>query len=71
MDFKSFLGKVAQLGILALEKTHAKMEYIEQCKAQFESLDDQELIRKYKSTSGDQQLACAMLLKERGYGKKD
>ena len=72
MDFKSFLGKAAKVGMdvvqTTAEQAQAKMQRVERYKAQFESLDDRELIRKYKTTSGEQKMACAMLLKERGYG---
>lgn len=72
MDMNSFLSKAAKVGMDVVQTTaenaRAKMERIERYKARFESLDDRELIRKYKSTSGEQKMACAMLLKERGYG---
>lgn len=72
MDIRSFVSKAAKVGIDVVQTTaenaKAKMERIESYKARFESLDDRELMRKYKSTSGEQRMACAMLLKERGYG---
>ena len=48
----------------------AKMERIERYKEQYDRLDDEHLIRKYKSSTGEQKMACAMLLKERGYGSQ-
>ena len=72
MDIRSFVSKAAKVGIDVVQTTaenaKAKMERIESYKARFESLDDRERMRKYKSTSGEQRMACAMLLKERGYG---
>lgn len=72
MDVRSFVRKAAKVGMDVVQTTaenaKAKMERIESYKARFESLDDRELMRKYKSTSGEQRMACAMLLKERGYG---
>ena len=72
MDIRSFVSKAAKVGIDVVQTTaenaKAKMERIESYKARFESLDDRELMRKYKSTSGEQRMACAMLLNERGYG---
>lgn len=67
MDFKSFLGKAAQFGMAVAEQAQAKKDSIERYKSEYDLLNDKELIRKYKSTSGDQKMACAMLLKERGY----
>ena len=48
-----------------------RKEGIEELKESFDELDDEQLIRRYKSSSGNVKLACLMLLKERGYGNNE
>jgi len=74
MGFGDFAKKAAKAGLGAVQAgadaMQAKMERIERYKEQYDRLDDKHLIRKYKSSTGEQKMACAMLLKERGYGSQ-
>lgn len=72
MGFLEKAGKFAlTAGKIAWEGTQRKVATINRYKERFESLSDEELLRKLKSSysSQDERLACEMLLKERGYGK--
>lgn len=76
MGFSDFLKGVARVGVAAVQTTYEgaqkKMERIEQYKERYDGLDDQALMRKYKSaSSSEERMACGMLLKERGYGSQD
>ena len=44
------------------------MDCIDSYKEEMDGLTDDELLRRYKRSSGDRKLACAMLLRERGHG---
>ena len=67
----SFWDGVKKVGNAAYKTMQENMEQIERYKEQYDSLDDEQLIKRYKSSSGDQKMACAMLLKERGYGSNN
>lgn len=58
-----------------INDTHAsmqeKMEIINRYKEEYDRFDDQKLIKKFKSSSGNQKTACRMILKERGYGQQN
>ena len=59
------IKKAGQMGAQAIQEKQAN---IERYKLRYERLDDESLIQKYKSSTGDARLACMLLLKERGYG---
>jgi len=59
-----------KVGDAVRDEVNRKAETMERHKQRFDRLDDESLIKKYQSTSGEEKLACAMLLKERGYGKE-
>ena len=48
-----------------------KMARVNEIKARYESWEDEDLIRKFKSTSGEEKMAIGMILKSRGYGKQN
>ena len=48
----------------------AKIERYEEYKKKISELDDELLIKKYKTSTGDEKRACMEILKERGYGRK-
>ena len=64
MGLLSGLGKIAGM---AVDGGKNKVERINNYKDKFDQYDDDRLIRMFKSRSGDEKLAVAMLLKERGY----
>lgn len=55
-------------GAFVLDQAQKRTESVNRYKERYDYLDDQALMRKYKSSSGDAKYACALLLKERGYG---
>lgn len=63
-----FLDGLAKAGKAAYDVTASKMERVQEYKYEYASLSDEQLMRKYKSSTGERKYACAMLLKERGYG---
>lgn len=73
MSFGDFAKKAAQLGASAAksvaDSAKQKVERINMYKERYDVLDDAALIKKFKSSSGEQRMACAMLLRERGYGE--
>lgn len=76
VGFRDFAKGVAWVGMVAVQTTYEdaqrKMERIERYKERYDRLDDETLMRKYKSaSSGEARMACGMLLKERGYGSQD
>lgn len=72
MGFFEGLGKVAgEMAKGAVEDMQRKQRNIQRKKEYYDRYDDGELLRKYKNLTGDDKLACAMVLRERGYGKQD
>ena len=70
-DFIRKAARVLQGGAEFVQTQKEEVErQIERYKNQFDRLDDEQLIRRYKSSEGMEKRACAMLLKERGYGQK-
>lgn len=65
-----FLDSVGKIAGSAMNSMQEKMERIERYKERYDSLSDEELFRKMKSSSGDAKMACIALLKERGYGNQ-
>lgn len=69
MGFLDTLGKVAgevvKNGIEDLNKKNEKIQYY---KERNDRYDDKKLYDKYKTSHGEEKMACALLLKERGYG---
>ena len=43
------------------------MKEVDKLMSEFDNLDDERLLKMYKSLSGQRKAACAMLLKQRGY----
>lgn len=54
-----------------IEDVEKKKENIQSYKEQYKRFDDERLLREYKRSSGERRIACAMLLKERGYRNID
>lgn len=67
MGFWDGVGSIAK-GIA--NNMAEKMERINEIRARYESWEDQDLMRKFKSTSGDEKVAIGMILKSRGYGSQ-
>lgn len=65
------MGLLTSLGKYVISDMEKKMERMEYYKEKYDRLDDKELYRKMQSSSGDVKLACAALLKERGYGRQE
>lgn len=59
------------IGNAVVESVKAKQERIEHYKELYDRFDDDALQRKYRSATGEAKYACAMLLRERGYGNQD
>ena len=72
MGFGDFFNKAVKVGVSyaqsELESVQRKMEQIERYKEQYRGCSDEELVEKYRNSSGERKIACAKLLKERGYG---
>ena len=67
MSFWKTAGDILVKGIHLLnDKTNAMNEEFMQYKDEFDHYDDEQLLRKYHSTSGVKKMACLALLKERG-----
>ena len=64
IGFLDLLGAIFQYGI---EKSQENKEQVEKYKAQYERYDDEQLKKKFLSSSGACKMACGLLLKERGY----
>ena len=47
-----------------------KIERYEKYKENFSEFDDKRLIKRYRTSTGDEKRACMEILKERGYGRK-
>ena len=62
-------GMIKELGGMMLEGMNAQQERVRSYKAKYENYSDDELIRRYKSASGEAKMACASLLRERGYDR--
>lgn len=73
MSLGDIAKKAAQVGACAAksvaDSAKQKVERINMYKERYDTLDDAALIKKFKSSSGEQRMACAMLLRERGYGE--
>jgi hypothetical protein len=67
MGFGSFL---LDLGKGAVNSMQAKQENINRLKSEYRRYSDDELKKKFQSSSGDMKIAAMSLLQERGYGKK-
>lgn len=69
MGFWDKLGEIAGESLKSsVDEMKKKRARIERYKERYDSYDDHSLIEKYKSSSGEEKIACGMLLKERGYG---
>lgn len=66
-----FFDVLKDAGKAILDNAKERQEKILHYKEMFADYDDQSLFRKYKSSTGEMKLACAMLLKERGYGNQN
>lgn len=70
MSFLKSVGSfAADVGKAAVRDTMQKAERIQAYMDRFDSLSDEQLMKKMKSSSGEAKLACIQLLKNRGYGK--
>lgn len=73
MSLGDIAKKAAQLGASAAksvaDSAKQKVERINMYKERYDTLDDAALIKKFKNSSGEQRMACIMLLRERGYGE--
>ncbi|KSV59507.1 hypothetical protein [Acetivibrio ethanolgignens] len=69
MSFFNSMGKVAvACGKHIIEDAEKRNKRILKYKDRNNKYDDQKLMEKYRHSSGEEKIACAMLLKERGYG---
>lgn len=59
---------IKSVGGAVLGAMQEKQRKINELKERYDYLSDDQLIRKYKNSSGDVKIACAYLLRERGYG---
>lgn len=62
----SFWDVLKAIGGALLNQVEKKEASIERYKDKYSDLDQEELVKKYKSSSGDAKLAAGVLLKERG-----
>ncbi len=67
MGLGSFLFDV---GKGALNSLKEKEERVNKLKSEYKRYNDNDLMNKFKTSSGETKIAIAMLLKERGHGKK-
>lgn len=68
MSLKDFLKGAAQS---AGTYVQSQCESLQEYKDKYESLSDEQLLRKFKSSSGTRRTACLLLLKERGVHPKN
>lgn len=61
---------VKGVGNYAVKTMQDKQEKVLKYKDKYEMYDDEQLFKMYKTTTGDAKLACAWILRERGYGPK-
>ena len=61
-----FAGEVVKSQIEDVKK---RTERIQRYKEMYDKYDDKRLYQEYKRSSDERKVACALLLKERGYGK--
>lgn len=61
------VGEQIQSDFTKIQKMKRDVDLYQQ---KFESLSDEELLRKFRSSSGSQKIACGRLLKARGYKPK-
>lgn len=64
----SFWDGVKTVGGAVVQQMNEKQERVSRYKDRYDSLDDPALIKRYKGSTGDAKYACALLLRERGYG---
>ncbi len=62
---------VKKVNDYAVNQVNQTQQNVMKYKERYERLDDEALKRKYRMTSGYEKCACAMLLKERGYGNSN
>ena len=65
-----FWDVMKDVGKDILNNVKEKQERILHYKEMFADYDDQSLFRKYKTSTGEMNIACGILLKERGYGNQ-
>lgn len=69
MSFWESLGKLAGSAAgAAANGIQDKYEHVQRFKDRNDHLSDEDLIKKFKYSTGDEKFACGLLLKERGYG---
>ncbi|WP_295735223.1 hypothetical protein [uncultured Oscillibacter sp.] len=61
------VGEQIQSDFTKMQKMKSDVDFYQQ---KFESLSDEELLRKFRSSSGSRKIACGRLLKARGYRPK-
>lgn len=66
-----FLDTLGRLGGAAMEKLEKRCQEIERYREEYRNLSDEALRKKIKHTSGAEQVACAELLRKRGYGQNN
>ena len=70
MSFLKSVGSfVADVGKEAVRDTMRKTERVQEYMDRFDSLSDEQLMKKMKSSSGEAKIACIQLLRNRGYGE--
>lgn len=63
----SFWDSVKGAAQAAGSYAKSQLDEVEEYKARYESLSDEAIFRKFQNSSGARKLACAQLLKERGF----
>jgi hypothetical protein len=65
-----FWDVLKDVGKGVIDTVKEKQERIMYYKDLYSSYDDEALIRKYKTATGDAKLGAGLVLKERGYGNQ-
>ena len=65
-----FFDVLLNVGKNVVDTINEKQERIMHYKDLYSSYDDEALIRKYKTATGDAKLGAGLVLKERGYGNQ-
>ncbi|MDP3010230.1 MAG: hypothetical protein Q8N30_14325 [Methylococcales bacterium] len=61
------MGLLDVLGGFVQNKVNERDDRINKIRARYESGDNEYLIRKFKSTTGEEKMAIGLILKDRGY----
>lgn len=68
MGFWQAIGEMAEEYVETMQKKQANVLHYKELARRY---DDQTLIKKYKSSRGDEKIGYGMELKERGYGSEN